>query len=105
MLKVKRIYEAHEESDGMRVLVDRLWPRGLSKKKTRVDLWLKDITPSHELRKWLGHRLERWSEFQWRYRMELEAKGDMIPQSRNHARDTTVPLHSKSLTWAACGRT
>ena len=72
MFKLKRIYEASEASDGYRVLVDRIWPRGVSKEKARIDLWLKEIAPSDALRKWFGHDPERWDEFQKRYREEMQ---------------------------------
>ena len=72
MFKLKRIYEASEASDGYRVLVDRIWPRGVSKEKARIDLWMKEIAPSDALRKWFGHDPERWEEFQRRYREELQ---------------------------------
>src|SRR5580658_1119787 len=71
MLKIKRIYEPPEKNDGFRVLVDRLWPRGVSKDRAHLDLWLKEIAPSDALRKWFGHDPERWTEFQRRYRAEL----------------------------------
>ncbi|MEM2102303.1 MAG: DUF488 family protein, partial [Candidatus Bathyarchaeia archaeon] len=66
MIKTKRVYDLPDESDGFRILVDRLWPRGLSKDKALVDLWLKDIAPSDELRKWYGHDPEKWEEFKRR---------------------------------------
>ena len=69
---MKRIYEAFESTDGYRVLVDRLWPRGISKEKAHIDLWLKDIAPSDTLRKWFGHDPKRWEEFQKKYREELK---------------------------------
>ena len=72
MFKLKRIYEASKASDGYRVLVDRIWPRGVSKEKTRIDLWMKEIAPSDALRKWFGHDPERWGEFQRRYREVLQ---------------------------------
>lgn len=68
----KRVYEAPSPADGLRVLVDRLWPRGLAKDKARVDLWLRDVAPSTELREWFGHDPEKWPEFQRRYRAELK---------------------------------
>lgn len=77
-VKTKRVYEKPEENDGFRVLVDRLWPRGLTKEKARVDLWLKEVAPSNELRKWFGHDATRWEEFQKRYRDELKAKSDLL---------------------------
>ena len=66
MFKLKRIYEASEASDGHRVLVDRIWPRGVSKEKARIDLWMKYIAPSDALRKWFGHDPDRWEGFQRR---------------------------------------
>ena len=71
MFVAKRVYEAAANGDGYRVPVDRLWPRGLTKAKARVDLWLKDVAPSAALRKWFGHEPEKWPEFQKRYRAEL----------------------------------
>lgn len=71
-MKIKRIYEAALKEDGKRILVDRLWPRGLTKEKAKIDLWLKDIAPSTELRKWFGHEPEKWNEFKERYIEELK---------------------------------
>jgi uncharacterized protein YeaO (DUF488 family) len=71
MIRLQRVYSPEEPDDGFRVLVDRLWPRGLSKAKVHVDLWMKQIAPSEELRKWFGHDPERWIEFEKRYRQEL----------------------------------
>ena len=70
-VKVKRVYEAPTPDDGMRVLVDRVWPRGLSKENARIDHWLKEVAPSTTLRQWFGHDPERWTEFRRRYRAEL----------------------------------
>jgi|SRR5580765_1150250 len=70
-LEIKRVYDEPSSADGARILVDRLWPRGLSKERAHVDVWLKDIAPSNELRKWFGHDPEHWKEFQVRYRAEL----------------------------------
>lgn len=81
-LAVKRVYEPVAESDGQRVLVDRLWPRGLSKEKAHLDLWLKDVAPSDELRHWFGHDPERWAEFQKRYKAELDGKADALAKLR-----------------------
>jgi uncharacterized protein YeaO (DUF488 family) len=72
MYKLKRIYEASEASDGYRILVDRIWPRGVSKEKARIDLWIKEIAPSDTLRKWFGHDPEGWEEFLRRFREELQ---------------------------------
>lgn len=74
MIKVKRIYLPSEPSDGYRVLVDRLWPRGIKKEDARLDEWLKEISPSPELRRWYDHQIERWPEFQVRYRRELASE-------------------------------
>ncbi|MGB3027168.1 DUF488 domain-containing protein [Paradevosia shaoguanensis] len=70
-ISIKRVYEPASPSDGTRILVDRLWPRGLSKEKAHYDLWLKDVAPSTELREWFGHQPDRWPEFQKRYSAEL----------------------------------
>lgn len=71
-IKLKRIYEDPSEDDGYRVLVDRLWPRGISKEGAKLDLWMKDIAPSTELRKWFSHDVDKWEEFQKRYKVELK---------------------------------
>ena len=71
-LRIKRIYESPDKADGARVLVDRVWPRGMTKQRAAVDLWLKDIAPSPALRKWFGHDPQRWPEFRSRYRAELD---------------------------------
>ena len=78
MIQIKRVYEASSNEDGFRILVDRLWPRGLSKEKAKVDLWLKEIAPSEGLRKWFAHETGKWDEFCKRYWMELEQKKDLI---------------------------
>ena len=70
-IRIKRAYDPPSSDDGLRVLVDRLWPRGVSKEKARLDTWMKEIAPSTELRRWFGHDPERWDEFQHRYRAEL----------------------------------
>jgi uncharacterized protein YeaO (DUF488 family) len=77
MIKIKRIYETPENDDGLRVLVERLWPRGISKEKAHIDLWLKDAAPSTELRKWFNHQDERWKEFVKKYREELFSRGEI----------------------------
>lgn len=71
MIETKRIYDAPAHDDGYRVLIDRLWPRGISKERAALDLWLKEIAPSPELRTWFGHRPDRFAEFARRYRAEL----------------------------------
>lgn len=78
IIKIKRIYEPREVGDGFRVLVDRIWPRGLSKEKAHIDLWEKNIAPSTELRKWFNHDPLKWQEFQKRYHLELnQNKGEV----------------------------
>ena len=72
MIRLKRAYDPAEQADGMRVLVERLWPRGVSKARLRLDLWAKDAAPSTALREWFGHDPERWEEFQRRYVGELD---------------------------------
>jgi uncharacterized protein YeaO (DUF488 family) len=89
---VKRVYETPAKADGQRVLVDRLWPRGVSKKDAELTLWLKEIAPSDELRKWFGHEPERWPEFQKRYRAELDANGDAVAELRDLLREGKVTL-------------
>ena len=76
MLKTKRVYESATSSDGIRFLVDRLWPRGLKKEELKMKAWLKDVAPSPELRKWFAHEPARWHEFQKRYQAELKANPD-----------------------------
>lgn len=75
MIKIKRAYAPTEETDGYRILVDRLWPRGISKEKAKIDLWMKSVAPSSDLRKWFGHVPERFPEFTKRYKAELAESG------------------------------
>ncbi|MCG3181823.1 MAG: hypothetical protein BIFFINMI_04258 [Phycisphaerae bacterium] len=79
-IKAKRVYESPSRVDGFRVLVDRLWPRGVTKARAKIDLWLKDLGPSDSLRKWFGHDPARWPQFKERYFAELARKGDLIEQ-------------------------
>lgn len=90
-VRTKRIYEPKAASDGQRILVDRLWPRGVAKADAGLDLWLKDVAPSTQLRKWFGHRPDRWDEFQQRYFMELGASS-AIQQLRDLSRSGPVTL-------------
>lgn len=83
MVKLKRIYDPYNKDDGYRILVDRLWPRGISKEKAHLDLWLKDIAPSAELRKWFGHDPNKWNEFEKRYKKELADKRKLILQLKD----------------------
>ncbi|MCL4539701.1 MAG: DUF488 domain-containing protein [Bacteroidetes bacterium] len=92
MLKVKRVYEKPERSDGKRILVDRLWPRGISKEKAKLHLWLKEIAPSPELREWFGHDPKKWLEFKKRYRAELRGKKELLAEIRKLAEKETVTL-------------
>ncbi len=79
-LRVKRVYASPSPEDGARILVDRLWPRGLSREKARVDLWLKELAPSTELRKWFNHDPAKWDEFRQRYRQELRQQPAALAQ-------------------------
>jgi len=80
MIQTKRVYEKPDKKDGFRVLVDRLWPRGLTKEKAQVDLWMKEIAPSDALRKWFHHEERNWDEFVKRYRTELTKKKDLLSE-------------------------
>lgn len=82
-IALKRVYEAKSAEDGFRILVDRLWPRGLSKAEAGVDLWFRDAAPSAELRRWFGHDPDRWAEFRRRYRAELRANADALSALRS----------------------
>ncbi len=78
LIKTKRVYDPSHEEDGFRVLVDRLWPRGMSKEKARLDLWMKEIAPSNELRIWFSHEPDIWEDFKQKYVQELDAKQEML---------------------------
>ncbi|BCG89629.1 hypothetical protein MesoLj113c_57390 [Mesorhizobium sp. 113-3-9] len=91
-IAVKRIYEAPDEADGQRVLVDRIWPRGVSKEHAALALWLKEIAPSDELRKWFGHEPARWAEFRERYRVELDGNDEAVAQLRGLLGEGKVTL-------------
>ena len=101
---LKRAYESPTEDDGKRILVDRLWPRGVTKLEAKIDLWLKDVAPSTELRKWFGHAPEKWPEFKKRYRAELNTNPAWTElQSLARQGDLTLvyaakdPLHNEAL--------
>lgn len=81
-IHVKRVYESAQSSDGKRILIDRLWPRGLSKEKAHVDHWIREIAPSDALRKWFGHDPERWPSFRERYFRELDAAPEALAELR-----------------------
>ena len=91
-LSIKRVYAEASGNDGRRILVDRLWPRGLTKEKAKVDLWLKEIAPSNELRKWFGHEPEKWPEFKRRYAEELKGRSEQLAQLRQEISRGTVTL-------------
>lgn len=92
MIKIKRVYESYDVGDGKRILIDRLWPRGLSKEKAKVDVWLKDIAPSTELRKWFGHDIDRWSEFKVRYIQELDSNKVVVDRLREYMKGGGITL-------------
>jgi uncharacterized protein YeaO (DUF488 family) len=92
MIKLKRVYEKPSRTDGERILVDRLWPRGLTKERAAVDLWLKEVAPSTELRKWFAHDPEKWKEFQSRYRKELRANKEAIGRLKEKSGAGAVTL-------------
>ena len=92
MIRMKRVYEPRAASDGQRILVDRLWPRGVSKSHAAIDVWMKDVAPSTELRRWFGHAPEKWPEFQRRYREELKEHGDLVKEITDRAASRTVTL-------------
>ncbi|MBT9260384.1 MAG: DUF488 domain-containing protein [Clostridiales bacterium] len=93
-VRIKRVYEPPSPEDGYRVLVDRLWPRGLKKEEAAVDLWAKELAPTTDLRQWFGHDPSRWEGFQRRYREELKAPDaqKVLAELKEKARHTTVTL-------------
>lgn len=91
-VKIKRIYDPYAKKDGHRVLVDRLWPRGVSKEDAKLDDWNKEIAPSDELRKWFDHKEERFAEFKKRYKKELEDHRDDLKEIKKVAKEKTVTL-------------
>lgn len=96
MIKIKRIYDPAESGDGYRVLVDRLWPRGIAKDKAKVDRWLKEIAPSNELRKWYGHDPDKWDEFRRKYKTELKAVPEAVSRLKEiiDSNETVTLLYS-----------
>ncbi len=89
-IKIKRIYEEAVSTDGIRILVDRLWPRGISKEKAQLTYWAKDISPSNELRKWYQHTPAKWDEFKQRYYAEIESNSDALEQLKDHLNTDVV---------------
>lgn len=92
MLKIKRVYEKAEPSDGTRFLVERLWPRGMKKEKLKMKAWLKEVAPSPDLRKWFAHDPDKWQEFQKRYRAELKSTPDVWKPILEAAKEGNVTL-------------
>lgn len=80
MIKIKRIYDKASKEDGYRILVDRLWPRGVSRDEAKIDLWLKEISPSSELREWFSHDPKKWEGFKSKYRDELKEKAELVKE-------------------------
>lgn len=91
-LRIKRIYEPASRGDGKRILVDRLWPRGISKDRAAVDEWIREIAPSSKLRKWFGHDPSKWDEFKKKYRQELLGNRDLILRLKEETRKRPVTL-------------
>lgn len=90
MIKLKRAYEKWENEDGFRILVDRLWPRGISKEKAHIDIWMKEIAPSNELRRWFSHDVKKWEEFEKKYKEELEDKKELINQVKDFEKKNKI---------------
>lgn len=91
-ISIKRIYDSPQATDGMRILIDRLWPRGVKKAEAAIDLWLKDIAPSDTLRKWFNHDPSKWQEFQQRYAQELKEKPELIQLILQKANEQPITL-------------
>ena len=91
-ISIKRVYDQPEQTDGFRILIDRLWPRGLSKEKAKVDLWLKEIAPSTELRKWFNHDPEKWKEFAKRYKAEIKKNIEALTLLKSKIKEGKVTL-------------
>jgi uncharacterized protein YeaO (DUF488 family) len=96
-IKIKRIYETASKGDGYRILIDRLWPRGLAKTVAAIDLWLKEISPTNELRKWFNHDPQKWTEFKERYFIELAPKKELINTilEKSHTQSITLLYGAK----------
>jgi uncharacterized protein YeaO (DUF488 family) len=92
MIRIKRTYESRAHGDGRRILVERLWPRGMKKEALQMDAWIKEVAPSTQLRKWFGHRPERWREFRRRYKKELRVNADAWSPIMDASRRGTVTL-------------
>jgi uncharacterized protein YeaO (DUF488 family) len=92
LIRVKRVYEQPSNQDGFRILVDRLWPRGMRKSEARFDLWMKEIAPENKLRKWFSHDPEKWEEFRKCYLKELEQKEEYVQELLEKAREKDLTL-------------
>jgi uncharacterized protein YeaO (DUF488 family) len=92
MLKIKRVYDPPSPNDGKRILIDRLWPRGLKKEDAKVDVWIKEVAPSTQLRMWYGHDPKKWVEFKRRFFSELHRRQDLVEGIVNASRKGTVTL-------------
>jgi uncharacterized protein YeaO (DUF488 family) len=92
MIRIKRAYDKPDTDDGVRILVDRLWPRGIKKEDLKLDYWLKEVAPSDELRKWFGHDQDKWPDFRRRYFIELDQNSERLKPIREAAEQGTVTL-------------
>ncbi len=92
MVKIRRVYDPVSPDDGRKILVDRLWPRGVKKGDARIDEWLKDIAPSNELRKWFSHDPSKWLEFKGRYKEELKNKSELIDKLKREAKNGKITI-------------
>lgn len=91
-IKIKRVYEQPDNGDGVRILVDRLWPRGLTRENASVDLWMKEIAPSTKLRKWFGHDPDKWKSFRTRYETEIRHRDDLVNVLKQKAMEGTITI-------------
>lgn len=91
-VRIKRVYEEPAKEDGKRILVDRLWPRGLTKQKADIDLWLKEIAPSTGLRKWFSHDPDKWNEFRKKYLQEIKQNKEQVSILKEHLKEGAVTL-------------
>jgi uncharacterized protein YeaO (DUF488 family) len=90
MIVLKRIYDKSEEKDGYRILIDRLWPRGVSKDEAKIDLWLKEVAPSNELRKWFSHDIKKWDDFKSKYKKELKGNLEIVQKIRQIEKEEKI---------------
>ena len=93
-IKTKRVYEDYEAGDGVRILVDRIWPRGIKKESVKIDLWMKEIEPSGELRKWFAHDPAKWNDFKKKYFTELKVNKELCEELKGKAKNTLTLLYS-----------